>query len=94
MSRTFSESVKAFGAKQVFSYLQKDPEKHIPQILDWLDKYGGSAMPGQLAFVRRVLEDPNNKWHQYTMDIFKDINPHCIDKFMEDPSLKVSTINL
>ena len=94
MSRTFSESVKAFGAKQVFSYLQKDPEKHIPQILDWLDKYGGSAMPGQLAFVRRVLEDPNNKWHQYTMDIFRDINPHCIDKFMEDFVINASMLGI
>ena len=51
MARTFSESVKAFGAKQVLGYLQKDPEKHIPQIIDWLEKYGGKkAMPGQLAF--------------------------------------------
>ena len=94
MSRTFSESVKAFGAKQVFSYLQKDPEKHIPQILDWLEKYGGSAMPGQLAFVRRVLEDPNNKWYQYTMDIFRDINPHCIDKFMEDFVINASMLGI
>lgn len=85
MARTFSESVKAFGAKQVLGYLQKDPEKHIPQIIDWLEKYGGKkAMPGQLAFVKKALSDKDNKWYKYTMSIFNDIDPHCIEKFMED----------
>ncbi len=85
MARTFSESVKAFGAKQVLSYLQKDPEKHIPQIIDWLEKYGGKkAMPGQLAFVKKALSDKDSKWYKYTMSIFNDIDPHCIEKFMED----------
>ncbi len=85
MARTFSESVKAFGAKQVLGYLQKDPEKHIPQILDWLEKYGGKkAMPGQLAFVKQALSDKDNKWYKYAMSIFNDIDPHCIEKFMED----------
>lgn len=85
MARTFSESVKAFGVKQVLGYLQKDPEKHIPQIIDWLEKYGGKkAMPGQLAFVKKALSDKDNKWYKYTMSIFNDIDPHCIEKFMED----------
>ncbi len=85
MARTFSESVKAFGAKQVLGYLQKNPEKHIPQIIDWLEKSGGTkAMPGQLAFVKNVLSDKDNKWYKYVMGIFNDIDPHCIEKFMED----------
>ena len=47
---SFSESVKAFGVKQVLGYLQKDPENNIPKILDWLEKYGGDvAMPKQIA---------------------------------------------
>lgn len=60
---SFSESVKAFGVKQVLGYLQKDPENNIPKILDWLEKYGGDvAMPKQIAYVRRVLSDKDNKW--------------------------------
>lgn len=85
MARTFSESVKAFGAKQVLDYLQKDPEKHIPQIIEWLEKYGGTvAMPGQLAYVKRLLSDPENKWYKYVMRIFDEVDPNCTKKFMED----------
>ncbi len=92
---TFSESVKAFGVKQVLSYLQKDPENNIPKVLDWLDKYGGSvAMPNQLAYVRRVLTDKDNKWYKYTMRLFNEIDQNCMDKFMNNFVINASLLGL
>jgi MoaA/NifB/PqqE/SkfB family radical SAM enzyme len=92
---SFSDSVKAFGVKQVLGYLQKDPEKNIPKILDWLEKYGGDvAMPKQLAFVRRVLSDPNGKWYKYAVTLFKEINPNCLDKFLTNFVINASLLGL
>lgn len=35
---TFAENMKAFGVKQAISYIDKDPEKNVPKLLDWLIK--------------------------------------------------------
>ena len=95
MQKTFSETVKAFGVKQVLGYLQKDPENNIPKILDWLDKYGGSvAMPEQLAFVRRVLTDKDNKWYKYAIRLFKEIDQNCMDKFLTNFVINGSMLGL
>jgi len=95
MQKTFTESVKAFGLKQVLGYLQKDPENNIPKILDWLDKYGGTvAMPDQLAFVRKVLTDKDSKWYKYTISLFHEIDPNCIDKFFENFVINASMLGL
>lgn len=92
---SFSDSVKAFGVKQVLGYLQKDPENNIPKILDWLDKYGGSvAMPNQLAYVRRVLTDKNNKWYKYAMRLFHEIDQNCMDKFLNNFVINASMLGL
>ena len=92
---SFSESVKAFGVKQVLGYLQKDPENNIPKILDWLEKYGGDvAMPKQIAYVRRVLSDKDNKWYKYAMTIFKEIDKNCMDKFMNNFVINASMLGL
>ncbi len=84
MDKTFSESVKAFGAQQLLGYIDKNPENNIPKMLDWLEKYGGSmAIPGQLDYVKRVLSDKNNKWYKFTMKFFREIDPNVRKKFME-----------
>ena len=32
------ENVEAFAVKQALSYMDKDPEKNLPKLLDWFDK--------------------------------------------------------
>ena len=32
------ENVGAFAVKQALSYMDKDPEKNLPKLLDWFDK--------------------------------------------------------
>jgi MoaA/NifB/PqqE/SkfB family radical SAM enzyme len=95
MALSFSESVKSFGAKQLLGYISKNPENNIPKMLDWLEKYGGeAAMPDQLAYVRRVLEDHDNKWYKYTMKMFHEIDPNCLKKFMECFVVNASLLGL
>ena len=38
LGEKLSENLKAFGLKQVLAYIEKDPEKNVPKILDWLIK--------------------------------------------------------
>ena len=93
--KTFSQTVQAFAVKQVLGYMEKNPEDNIPKILDWLEKYGGKiAMPGQLGYVKRVLSDEDNKWYKYTMRLFKEINPQCLKKFLDNFVINASLLGL
>lgn len=35
----FKENVEAFAIKQALSYMDKDPERNLPKLLDWFDKF-------------------------------------------------------
>ena len=45
-----SEVLKGFAMKQVYSYLDKDPEANLPNLLDMLEKYdkNGQAVTTQV----------------------------------------------
>jgi len=39
MSRTIKENMQAFAVKQVLHYLDEDPDKSAPKILEWAEKF-------------------------------------------------------
>ena len=39
MKRTFKEDMQAFAIKQVLNYLDEDPEKGLPKILKWTERF-------------------------------------------------------
>ena len=51
-------------------------------------------MPKQIAYVRRVLSDKDNKWYKYAMTIFKEIDKNCMDKFMNNFVINASMLGL
>lgn len=59
-----SEVLKGFAMKQVYGYLDKDPDTNIPKLLDMLEKYdkSGEALTSQVEGIRAALADPNNNW--------------------------------
>ena len=38
-----SKTLSALGLKTVFGYIEKNPEKNLPQLMDWVDKLAGSG---------------------------------------------------
>ncbi len=37
--KTIPENVKSFVAKQILHYLDEDPDKALPHLLSWADKF-------------------------------------------------------
>ena len=35
---SLSENIKSFGMKQVIKYLDADPDKNIPRVIEWVEK--------------------------------------------------------
>ncbi|MDD4311677.1 MAG: radical SAM protein, partial [Eubacteriales bacterium] len=72
---TLSENMKAFGVKQVLSYIDKDPEKNVPKILDWLirtDKNG--VVSNQARTIKNAFQDGDNNWRRLILSLWTDID--------------------
>jgi MoaA/NifB/PqqE/SkfB family radical SAM enzyme len=90
---TWGESLKAFGLKQVLSYIDKDPEKNVPKILDWLiktDKH--NVVTNQSKAIREAFADPNNNWHKLILSLWTDIDDGVRSRLFEDFVINASLI--
>ena len=80
-----SEVLKGFAMKQVYSYLDKDPEANLPSLLDMLEKYdkNGQAVTTQVKGIRAALSDPNNNWSKLVKSLWTDIDDEQRKKLVE-----------
>lgn len=80
-----SEVLKGFAMKQVYSYLDKDPETNLPNLLDMLEKYdkNGQAVTTQVKGIRAALSDPNNNWSKLVKSLWTDIDDEQRKKLVE-----------
>ena len=85
MSRTFKENMQAFAVKQVLNYFDEDPDKSLPKILRWAEKFDKE---GNLAHLIKpfyaVLDDPNNNWNILIKSLWTDIDPAVRKVFFEN----------
>ena len=46
--KTMKENLQSFAAKQILHYLDEDPEKSLPKLLEWADKFDkDNTLPSQ-----------------------------------------------
>jgi len=70
-----ADKIKQFGLKQVYGYLDKDPEKNIPKVLDWLEKYDvNNEMKNQIETVRKAISDKDNNWYRLVNSLYTDVD--------------------
>lgn len=80
-----SEVLKGFAMKQVYSYLDRNPEANLPNLLDMLEKYdkNGQAVTTQVEGIRAALSDPNNNWSKLVKSLWTDIDDEQRKKLVE-----------
>lgn len=70
------ENVEAFAVKQALAYMDKDPEKNLPKLLDWFDRFDRKdTLKKQRDVIREVVLVPDNNWHKLVMSLWTDIDP-------------------
>ena len=61
------KTLSTLGLKTAFDYIEKNPEKNLPKLMEWVDKLAGSGpdsfQPQRDAF-RAVINDPSNNMYQ------------------------------
>ncbi len=70
--KTVKESIQTFGLKRVVSYMDKDPDKNIPKVLNWLDRVGG--VEEQAKACREGFEDKDGNWYRLIKSFWTDVD--------------------
>lgn len=93
MDRTIKETLESYGLKKALNYLDSDPDKNIPKIIDWLykmDKRG--TITGQLNAVKNVINDPDNNMYKLIKSLWTDIDDGCRRKAFENIIINATVI--
>lgn len=73
-----STTIKKLGIEKMFKYLYKDPEKNLPKLMDWADKFCGEEFPSQRAAVREAVENPEDPYYHYLRHMINDVDPEVL----------------
>jgi MoaA/NifB/PqqE/SkfB family radical SAM enzyme len=71
-NKSMMETIQSFAVKQALKYVQKEPEKNLPKLLDWADRFDQDGLfASQRQAIRNVLEHPESNWYQLMLKVFQ-----------------------
>ena len=70
-----SDKIKKFSVEQAIDYLNKNPVKNLPKLLDWADTFCAGKFEGQRRAIRKACMDPNDAHYPMVQHILNDIDP-------------------
>ena len=61
--------LKKLGIEQAVEYISKAPEKNLPKLMDWADRFAGDQYGPQRDAIRDAVNNPDNIYHQLILRI-------------------------
>lgn len=84
-SITFKQKLRILGIRRVLKYIDSNPEKSIPKVLNWVKKLDRkNTLSGPLPVIERLLSDKDGVWFNYVKDAFTNMNVNVRHKLMEN----------
>ena len=91
--RTMKENLQGLAVKKVLHYLDEDPVKSLPKLLEWVDKFDkDDQFAGQRRVFHKILEQPDNNWYRLILSLWTDIDPEVRKVFFENFIVNTSLI--
>lgn len=91
--KNMKENLKSFAAKKVVGYLDEDPDKSLPKLLAWVDKFDkDNLFPSQRKVFHDIIENPDNNWYRLIKSLWTDIDPEIRKTFFENFFVNTSLI--
>lgn len=73
--KTVSENIKSFAVKKAIDYVSGDPEKNIPKLINWADKFDkDNLFPAQRKKIHEIIDNPDNNWYRLILSLWSDID--------------------
>ena len=89
--KSMIEAVQSFAAKQALKYMEQEPEKNLPKLLDWADKFDKNDLYlAQRRVLRKVLDHPEGNWYQLirkVLQLDEGVRNAFLENFMVNASL-------
>ena len=89
------KTLSKLGLKTALGYIEKDPERNLPKLMEWVDKLAGTGTDSfqeQRDAFRRVITDPDNNMYQLIMSIFRDVDNEVLKATFENFFLNANII--
>ncbi len=68
-------AVIAAGISGAIKYLEKDPEKNVPKIVDWVNRFSPeNSFKTQREYMTQIVNDPDSAWYKLVMDIMHTVD--------------------
>jgi len=74
-------SLTQLAIKEAVNYITRNPEKNLPNLMNWVDKFSNGEFENQRKSAREALENPNSPYHDYIFHIVRDIDKNCLKAF-------------
>ena len=59
----------------MYNFLDKDPEKNLPKLMNWLDRYiSPELLQPQREIFREIIEKKDGNWYQLIVSLWSDID--------------------
>lgn len=72
---TFVEKMKKIGMKRALSYLDSNPDKNIPKLMKWFDRFDRkNTVASQRALFHRIIENPDSNWYRLIKSLWTDLD--------------------
>lgn len=70
-----SDKIKKFSVGQAIDYLNRNPVKNLPQLLDWADTFCAGKFEGQRRAIRKACLAPTDAHYPMVQHIRNDVDP-------------------
>ena len=90
-----SARMKKTALRTALGYIEKDPEKNLQQLMDWVDKLAGdgpNSFPKQRAAFHNVLDHPEGNMYRLVMNIIHETDNEVLKKTFENFFLNASVL--
>ena len=91
--KSIKENLQGLAVKKVLGYLEEDPDKSLPKLLAWADKFDrDNLFVNQRRTFHNIIENPDNNWYHLIKSIWTDIDPEVRKVFFENFIVNTSLI--
>ncbi|MFT4142963.1 MAG: radical SAM protein [Mobilitalea sp.] len=79
------EKALAMMTDLAYDYLNKNPEKRMIKLVDFVDKLDRKdSLKAQRKVFRKIIEDKDNNWNEYILSLWEDIDPEIRKTFFHN----------
>lgn len=79
------ENMETLATKTALGYLDKDPEKNLPKLVDWFEKFDRKGtLKTEIEAIRSIIGDKDNNWYKLIMSLWTDIDKGVRNKLFEN----------